>query len=143
MSGLLLPVDPENAARTRAAVDEAIRLRQHAPGAVHVLSVVEEVSGHVSRFFPAPELGALQQAQGQADMAEACRLLADAGLAVHAHVRVGRRADTIVQVARELACDTVILGGPSPAALADRLFGSVAQQVRQMLGTGSFQVIGS
>jgi nucleotide-binding universal stress UspA family protein len=144
MSGLLLPVDPENAARTRAAVGEAIRLARAPAGAVHVLSVVPEVSGHISRFLPAPELGAMQQAQGQADMADACRQLAEAGVAFQAHVRVGRRAETIARAARELACDTVVLDGPVPADLADRLFGSVAQQVRQRLGAGTgCRVIGA
>jgi hypothetical protein len=58
-------------------------------------------------------------------------------------VLVGRSANTIVAVAHEHGCDRIVFG-PEQPSLAGKIFGSLAHQVRQMLGTpADAQVIGS
>ena len=58
---------------------------------------------------------------------------------------IGRSAETIVTAARDYHCDRIVFGNDSDS-LAGKIFGSLAQQVRQMLdaaGEGQAQVIGS
>jgi nucleotide-binding universal stress UspA family protein len=58
-------------------------------------------------------------------------------------VVIGRSAETIVAAARDFGCDRIVFGREEPS-LAGRIFGSLAQQVRQLLGaSGDLQVIGS
>ena len=59
-------------------------------------------------------------------------------------MRIGRSAETIARTARELGCDRIVMGPDGVARLADKVFGTLAQQVRHLLGaTGDCQVIGS
>ena len=144
MSGLLIPVDGDHPGHTREAVDRAIALCAAHEAPVHLLSVQLPVSSHVGMFFAESELSGLHQEQGEEEMAASRQRLAEAGLPVDCHVRVGRRAETIARVARELGCDTVVLGPDQAEGLASRLFGSVSQQVRHLLGTGgTIQVLGA
>ena len=59
-------------------------------------------------------------------------------------VLVGRSAKTIVEAAQEHGCDHIVFG-TEQTSLASKIFGSLAQQVRQLLGTRAdvAQVIGS
>lgn len=144
MRKLLIPVDPSNPARTRAAVAEAVRIYAQAPVEIHVLSVQPGVSGHVAMFFGDGELQQLQQAAGAEDLLPFRSLLEREGIPFNASVRVGRSAETIARVARELGCDRILLGQDVPGSRVGKVFGSLAQQVRQIVsGSGDCQVIGS
>ena len=142
---LLIPVDGTNTARTQDAVQRALSLAAQAPQAVHVLSVQPLVSSHVTAFFGHGELHKLQHEVASEELAGAISQLEAAGVAVIPHVRVGRRAETIASVARELGCDTILMGQDDHPGVVDRICGSVAAQVRHLLGTapGTFQVIGT
>ncbi|MDB5750527.1 MAG: hypothetical protein JWP65_948 [Ramlibacter sp.] len=143
MRHLLVPIDPGNAERTRSAVAEAIRLYQQEPAEIHLLRVRPRVSGHVVMFFGKSELRRLQQSAGDEELQFACSLLAAAGVPCTTCVLVGRSAETIARAARAIGCDRIVLGEDQPG-LGGRVFGSLAQQVRHLLGTaGEFQVIGS
>jgi len=77
MTRILVPIDPEEPARTRSAIEQVVRMRR------------------------------------------------------------------IVMAARGYGCDRIVFGRDEPG-LAGRIFGSLAQQVRQHLGaSGDPQVIGS
>lgn len=145
MSTLLVPVDGEFPADTREAVERVIGLCRGATHQVHLLSVQRPVSSHVGMFFAESELRGLHASCGDDELAPVRARLAEAGVPCAGHVRVGRRAETIARVARELGCDTVVMGADQPASLAGRLFGSVAHQVRHLLGTGGtpIQVLGA
>lgn len=137
MKNVLIAVDADSAARTRAAVSEAIALVAREPAQVHVLSVQPRVSSHVSRFFAHDELLAHQYESGTADMAGALAQLKAAQVPCVSHVRVGRRAETIAATAHELHCSTILMGPEDSMAPLDHLFGSVAQQVRHMLAASA------
>jgi nucleotide-binding universal stress UspA family protein len=144
MRKILVAVDGADAARTQAAVAEAVRIYAQAPVDVHLLSVQPPVSGHVAMFFDNRELHELQQAAGAEDLARAEALLQTSNVPCSSSsVRVGRCAETIARTARELGCDRIVLGREGNAGLASKVFGSMAQQVRQVLGGGDCQVIGA
>ena len=143
MSRILVPVDPTEPARTRSAIEEAVRLCADEPGTVELLRVVPRVSSHVAMFFDNRELHHLQQDAGLEELAFARSLLDAAGVPYTSTVLVGRSANTIVSTAREHRCDRIVFGREEPS-LAGRLFGSLAHQVRQLVGARpDMQVIGS
>jgi len=145
MSKILVAIDANDPNGMKAAVAEAARI--HAQGSidVHLLNVQPAVSGHVAMFFDLSRLHELQQAAGAQDLAPAEALLRSSGVPFVSGVRVGRRAETIARAARELGCDRIVLGREAGAAsLASKVFGSLAQQVRQVLGGGiDCKVIGT
>ena len=143
MKQILVPVDPSQPARLRAAIEEVIRLHREGPVRVHLLSVQPKVSGHVAMFFEPDELRALQLDAGAEDLQPAVRLLAAAGVPCTSEVRVGRSAATIVAVAQERRCSQIVFGSAAGSA-GGWLFGSLAQQVRLLLGGhAGLQVTGS
>ncbi len=144
MESLLIPIDADCPERTRSAVLQAIGLCRTAGTQVHLLSVQPPVSSHVAIFFAERELRQLQQDAGQEELAPARAQLQAAGVEASSHVRVGQRARTIAQLARELGCKTILMGQDGPAPFASRLFGSVTSQVRQLVSSaGGCQVLGS
>jgi nucleotide-binding universal stress UspA family protein len=143
MKHVLIPVDPAHPDRTRSAIEQVVRLGQEEPVTVRLLRVQPRVSGHVAMFFGTQELRDLQLGAGAEELEFAQRLLDHAGVPYTSIVRVGRRAETIIAVARECGCDRIVFGDER-AGLAGRMFGSLAQQVRQILGSAAdLQVLGS
>jgi len=146
MRKVLIPVEAGNPARTRAAVAEAISIYGKDPVAVHLLSVQAAVSSHVAMFFGSGELHQLQCAAGAEELESAQAQLTAAGVPYTSSVRIGRSAETIARTARELGCDRILMGQEGAGSLAARMFGSLPQQVRQIVsgsGSGDCQVIGS
>ena len=143
MRRILVPIDPTQPARTRSAIDEIVQICKNEKVTVSLLRVQPKVNRHIAMFFGTEELGQLHQAWGDEELAFARSLLDAAGIPYTSTVLVGRSAETIVAAARELGCDRIVFGAAEPS-LAGRVFGSLAQQVRAMLGARSdFQVIGS
>jgi len=143
MKRILVPIDPAQPARTRSAIDEIVQIRKNEQVTVSLLRVLPKVNRHVAMFFGTDELQQLHQTWGDEELELARSLLDAAGVPSTSLVRVGRSAETIVAAARELGCDHIVFGRAEPS-FAGRVFGSLAQQVRTMLGTRSdFQVIGS
>lgn len=144
MKKVLLPIDGLNPARTQAAVAQAVSLHGVEPVQIHVLSVQPAVSGHVAAFFDARELAGIQHSAGQEELAPVLTLLQAAGVSCTSSVRVGRRAETIATAARELGCELIVMGPEGSDGFLGALFGSVAEQVRGLLGgAGNYQVIGA
>jgi len=143
MRKLLIAVDPHDPARTRSAVEEAMRIHRDEPVGICLVRVQPKLSGHVAMFFGTRELQQLQQDAGEEDLAYARSLLDAQAIPYTSTVLVGRTAETIARAAHDLGCDRILFGLEEPR-LAGRIFGSLAQQVRQLLGPGGqHQVIGS
>lgn len=142
MKRILVPIDAHQPERTRSAIEQAIRLHRDEPLHVELLSVQPRLSAHVAMFFDTQELQALQSRAGHDDLESAQRALDAAGVPNSGVVRVGRSAQTIVTTARQLGCCGIVFGNAAPG-FADRLLGSLADQVRTMLGAWpDLQVIG-
>jgi nucleotide-binding universal stress UspA family protein len=143
MRQLLIPVDPHNAERTRSAVAEAVRIYRSEFVGIRLVRVQPRLSGHVAMFFGTRELQQLQQDAGAEELKYAQGLLDAAAVPYTSTVLVGRTAETIAQAAREFGCDRILFGSES-SGLASKMFGSLAEQVRHLLGPGKqYQVIGS
>ena len=142
MRQLLLAVDPHSPARTRSAVEEAVRIWRSEFVGIRLVRVQPRLSGHVAMFFGTRELHELQQDEGAEDLQYAQSLLDAAGVPYTSTVLVGRSAEAIAQAAREFGCDRIVVGSEAPG-LAGRMFGSLAQQVRHLLPGNAYQVIGS
>lgn len=144
MAKVLIPMQPDQPAKTRAAVESAIRLFHQENVAVHLLSVQARVNGHVASYFGADELHHLQQKMGREDLAGARAMLDAAQVPYTTSIATGRRADTIALTAREYGCRRVLLGAPPESDVVGTMFGSLADQLRHMIrASGGFEVIGS
>ena len=144
MRKILIPVDATNPARTAAALAEAVRLYALEPVEVHLLNVQPLLSGHAAMFFGTDELHRLQEEAGAEDLVSAQAVLERNNVPCTASVRIGRSAETIARTARELGCDRIVLGQDGVASLAGKIFGSLAHQVRHLVGVGGdCQVIGT
>lgn len=144
MNKILVAVDASDAAGMKAAVAEAVRIYAQAPVDVHLLNVQPAVSGHVGMFFDPSRLHELQHAAGAEDLVPAEALLRSAQVPFVSSVRIGRRAATIARAARDIGCDRIVLGREAgTGSLASKVFGSLAQQVREVLGGGDCRVIGA
>jgi nucleotide-binding universal stress UspA family protein len=142
---VLIPMQPEDPGKTRSAVETAIKLYGDHGAALHLLSVQPRISGHVAMCFPAGELQAIVE-QAAREEFEGTRERLDAlRMPYTCRVIVGRRAESIAEVARELNCDRILLGAQQKPRAHEKLFGSLAQQLRHILGAGGdsgCQVIG-
>lgn len=143
MRQLLVAVDPHSLARTRSAVQEAVRIWRDEFVGIRLVRVQPRLSGHVAMFFGTRELQALQLEEGAEELRYAQSLLDAAAVPYTSTVLIGRSAETIAQAARDFGCDRILFGEDGPS-LAGRMFGSLAEQVRHLLGPGNaYQVIGS
>src|SRR5690606_32730176 len=96
---------------------------------VHLLSIQPPVTRHVADYFQPGELQQVQRDSAIKDLEEPRRLLDAAGIRYKVHTEVGRSVPTIVAFAQEFRCDRVLMG---QAGMQDKLFGTLAAQVRQM-----------
>ncbi|HYP84821.1 universal stress protein [Variovorax sp.] len=142
MRQILVPIDPDEPARNRSALAQAIRICREEPASVRLLNVQPRLSGHVAMYFDPDELHQIQQQAGRDALEPARELLDAAGVRHASTIMSGRSAEVIAQAARRFGCDRVLFGEPGPS-LAGRVFGSLAEQVRQLLPTGWYQVLGS
>ena len=140
MRQVLVPIDPSDEDRTRSQISEVVRLYRQEPMEVRLVRVQPRLTSHVAMFFGNRELQQLQQQAGAEELQFAQTLLATAGVPHTSTVLVGRSAETIAKAARDFGCDRIVFG--EERGLAGRVFGTLAQQVRHLMGGGA-QVIGS
>jgi YjbE family integral membrane protein len=94
---------------------------------VHLLSVQRPLSGDVNRFLSGKTIEEYHRELGETALAPARAELDRAGLAHQDHLRVGEPGPTIGDVAREQACDMIVMGARGLGAVGAALLGSVAQ----------------
>ncbi|MES2635153.1 MAG: universal stress protein [Pseudomonadota bacterium] len=139
----ILLVVTDDAARTRATVNNVLAAAPADDLMLHLISVQPRVTSHVAMFFDQAELRAIHEQAGREALAPIEQLLDTAGVSYASHVKVGRKAETIAQAARELHCERIVCGSEGSGATA-RMFGSLAGQVRQLMaGTRDCEVISS
>ncbi|MBM5812218.1 MAG: universal stress protein [Gammaproteobacteria bacterium] len=91
-------------------------------------------SGH-ARMFVSPEaIQAWHREEGERDLQSARQRLDAAGIPYSWHVAVGRIAETIIDFARELGCERIVMGTRGRGALTHLLLGSVASAVTRDAG---------
>jgi YjbE family integral membrane protein len=107
----------------------ARRCSPHAMPEVHVLNVQHPLSRHVASFLGRGDVAAWQQEQGEKALQKACELLSTLGLAHARHVRVGARAQTIADTARELGCRRIVMASARRNSLTRLVDDSVTQRL--------------
>ena len=110
-------VPEDDLSRVAAAASE---LAQDTGAAVTVVSVDDVES---QRFEPVPRSELVAAAERRAG--EVVEQLTAAGIRATAEVRSGRAADSILEVADEVAADLIVVGSRHQAGLAERLLGGL------------------
>jgi len=128
----LIPVD--GSATALKAIDWLIARRDDwkTPPAVHLLNVQHALPRDISRFINADEVRDFHREEGLKALAAAHQQLEAAGLAVQQHVGIGDCAETIVDFARQLHCDQIVLGTRGHSGIGGTLLGSVAAKVTHL-----------
>jgi len=135
MSRVLLPV--QEGEDSSAAVAQVIDLAKQVPISVYLLNVRTPLPSYVSRFIPAGERQAFHHENGMRAMQSAIAKLDEAGIAHREEVRVGNKAETIVEFAREKRCTEIVVDGQGGGGLLAGLgLGSIRAQLRHLLQPG-------
>ena len=134
MIRVLLPIqEGEDSASTVAQV---IALARQEPVNIYLLNVRTPLPLYVSRFIPAAERQAFHHENGMRAMQGVIAKLDQAGIAHREEVRVGNKAETIVEFAREKRCDEIVVDGHGGGLLAGLGLGSICAQLRHLLQPG-------
>lgn len=97
---------------------------------VHLMNVQPRIlSGNVRSYFSTSQIEAYQKAEGMSAMKRPIRLLEKSSVRHQVHIRTGPAAEVIVQAARDLKCDRIVMGTRGLAAAGSLLLGSVAYGV--------------
>jgi nucleotide-binding universal stress UspA family protein len=131
MRNVLIPVDGSR--RSEIAVECIMgQARLGQVGDIHLLNVQPQLGGYIARFVGRRERDAFRREQGQAALAGACRLLDQAGMAYHVHIRIGEAVETTAKTAEELDVDEIVVGADGFGALgAFELHSFVNQLIRR------------
>lgn len=126
---ILLPVDgsecSSRAARHVAAIACSVPELE-----IHLVNVQPPGDDWmVRRMLKADELVTLEKEWGESAMAPAREVLAAAGLCATEHILQGEVARSVAALARDLACDQIIMGSRGLSALSGLLLGSEAMKV--------------
>ncbi|MGV3570804.1 MAG: universal stress protein [Ramlibacter sp.] len=119
MTTILLPCD--GSPNALLAVRHAIRaFRRGDARMVHLLNVQPPFSAHVARHVSRELRADFHRERADAALAGALRLLEPAGVPHRAHMEVGDKVRCIVDAARRLRCDRILIGtaGKSPLVRA-------------------------
>ena len=129
MNKILIPIDGSE--HSLRAVEAVLKRRQGGQGMeIHLLNVQLPIdSGHARMFVSKDELQCYHQAEGEAALQSAKRMLADASVPHTCHVVVGHVAETIVRFAHEQGFDEIVMGTHGRSALTHMLLGSIAIDV--------------
>ncbi len=143
MRKILVSISSSNA-QMQSAVAEAISIYQADAVEIHLLNVQTIVPAFAARYFSHLNLRTIQGEFGEEELAPAKALLDSAGIPYQAYVKIGRSAETIVETAHHIGCDRIVMGRAEHVDYVEKLFGTVASQVRHMIGgMGNCVVVGA
>jgi nucleotide-binding universal stress UspA family protein len=128
MFKVLVPVDgSDNALR---AVERAVALvRDRKPFELHLLNVQPPVSGSVTTFVGSTAIRDYHREEGEKALASARALLDRQGVPYKQHVTVGPLGESIAGFAKQLGCETIVMGTRGLGAVTGALLGSVSTAV--------------
>lgn len=129
MMRILLPVDDSPASsQAVAAFVQRLNWYRDTPE-VHLLNVQSPLRGDISRFLKADLIEQYHREEGEKAIAAPRQLLAAAGVDARPHIRVGNAAEAIVDLARELQCDQIVMGSRGLGTAGGWFLGSVVTRV--------------
>ncbi len=134
MMTVLVPI--EEGQDASAALRQVVKLNLQEPIRAYLLNVRTPLPSYVARFIPAAERQAFHHENGMRALRDAMARLDQAGIAHREEVRVGNKAETILEVAREKRCAEIILNAKDDGVLAGFGLGSIRAQLRHLLQPG-------
>lgn len=127
---ILLPVDGSTCA-LRAA-EQALKIRRALAVApeLHLLQVHLPIPiGRVQAHVGHDTLLAYYREESEAQLAAVAQLFKEAGVDVQTHIHVGQPAEVIVDVARVIGADLILMGTHGRGAVSMLVLGSVSSKV--------------
>lgn len=97
--------------------------------AVHLLNVQPHLPSRISQGMSAEELRDYYESHGREALASAIEQLQQAGIGFSVHYRVGAPGASIVACAKELNCQSIVIGSHGAGLTLGSLLGSVASEV--------------
>jgi nucleotide-binding universal stress UspA family protein len=126
---LLVPIDFSG--HSGAALDLAVELARSSRGHVHLLHAYEIPLGTIPPYgvaLPEPLLAEVRDAAARR-IEKAARKVQDAGVECKTHVVHAPAADAIVEAARAVSADLIVMGTRGLTGFKHALLGSVAERV--------------
>ncbi len=135
MNAILVPVD--GSTNALHATDYAITQAKRNRGHVHLLNVqlLPDTYRTVREYLAAPPNRELTTRRANAIVRPAAARLQRAGVPHNVHVIYGDIAPMIVQAARRLKCESIIMGTRGLGPVRNLLLGSVATKVIHLAKT--------
>jgi hypothetical protein len=133
MKNIAVPIN--DARDVQWATAQAIELYRRDTVRIHLINVQHPLSRHVSKFFNGHDIHDFHRDAGMRVLEPAIKALDEAGVPHKDHVLVGRKVDCIVRFAKEYSCSRVILDDRAEGFLSVFGLGSIASQVRQIIGS--------
>ncbi len=125
---ILLPIDLSEASSWQRALPAALEHARSEGGSLHVLTVVPNFGeGMVGTYFP-PDFAERALATAKRDLETLCGAEVPKDVAVKATVRSGRIYDEIVDAAKAIDADLIVMASHRPS-LRDVLIGPNAERV--------------
>ncbi|HSD37867.1 MAG TPA: YjbE family putative metal transport protein [Rhodocyclaceae bacterium] len=131
MLKILVPVDDSSNARhaLRQVINEFIA---NPAMEIHLLNVQPRLSRHIGRFLSRSTRETWHRDQAEKALAPAREMLAKHSIPVAEHVELGRRAETIVAVAKRLRCDHIVMGTARKNSLTRMIESSTTNRVLEL-----------
>ncbi|NHN57500.1 MULTISPECIES: universal stress protein [Halorussus] len=130
---ILLAVGPGDADRTEELARTVVEVAEPTDARVVLAHVFtdEEFDGVVSNldYDPAGEIDPDEVAERHATVRRLTDAFDDAGVEYAVRGRVGEHGETIVDLAKEVEADRVVVGGRKRSPAGKAVFGSTAQEV--------------
>jgi nucleotide-binding universal stress UspA family protein len=132
MQRILVPVGSRNAGH---ALRQVIKESLADPSLeMHLLNVQAPFSRHISQFVSRKARDAFHREQAEKVLVPARELLARHGVPFAAHVRLGETAKMIVDEARRLRCERIVMATARKNSITRMLEDSVTNRVLERTG---------
>ena len=131
MFKVLIPVDGSSNSlkAVRHVVNQYVQNRSLE---LHVLNVRTPFSRHIARFLSRQDLASYHRDEAEKALKPARELLDSFSLPYACHIEIGDKASTIVNVAKRLHADQIVLGTARKNSLTRLVEDSVTNQVLEL-----------
>jgi nucleotide-binding universal stress UspA family protein len=114
-------------------VRHVVKLRLAEPELqVHLLNVQTPLPRHISQFLGPRTRGDHHRDRAEAALAPARAILATYGVRFEEHTKLGRKAETIVEEAKRLGCDHIVMSTARKNSLTRMLEDSTTNKVLEL-----------
>ena len=131
MLKILVPVDGSGSS-FHAARHVVTHYQRNPAQEIHLLGVQSRFSRHVTQFLNRKDLESFYREEGERKLLAVRRFLDRQDVPYIAHVEIGRKAETIVAMAKRLDCDRIVMGTARKNSLTRMIEASVTNQVLEL-----------